>query len=151
MSRALLDYVESLKKGPEPPSFDPELDEVDEKKTSELRYPAYVLLTISSWTSRTSSVQQIGYAIELDTQHNRAGHTAEQSLACRELDDLSSGAIRTATMQPGRGGRSPTDGDLVSRCLCACLWLALLRPALQDCPCHTHATHVHFAETQTRA
>ena len=32
---------------------------------------------------------------------------------CRELDDLSAGAIRSATAQPGNGGASPTDGDLV--------------------------------------
>ena len=31
----------------------------------------------------------------------------------RELDDLSAGAIRKATVQPGRGGPMPTEGDLV--------------------------------------
>ena len=31
----------------------------------------------------------------------------------RELDDLSAGAIRKATMQPGRGGPMPAEGDLV--------------------------------------
>ena len=37
MSRALLDYVESLSTHPEPPSFEPELDEVDQSKVSQLR------------------------------------------------------------------------------------------------------------------
>lgn len=122
MTLKLQDYIDQLKLSPPVPSFEPVIDDLDEKQDRKLRYSAAELLLATE-----TSVSTTGYCLCGDhwRQHyqiafrkvalTRLRQGAYFSWPIRrELEDLSSGAVQTGQLEPGDGGASPSEGFLVS-------------------------------------